>query len=182
MSNPASAERVAHVVDPLTAETLDVLGATVQFLTPPDEEATCVMRGVIPPGGVVPLHSHADPETFLAISGEVEGLVHTPEGFGWTLIRPGDVFHVPGDERHAFRNQSREPAVNVIVTTARIARFFREIGAPIAPGTTAAAPPSADVIEHFLETSERYGYWNATPRENADVFILPPVGAEDPLA
>jgi hypothetical protein len=57
---------VAQVVDPRTVETIDVLGPTIQFLTSPDDgdDAPCVMRGTVPPDVVVPLHSHADPETF----------------------------------------------------------------------------------------------------------------------
>jgi anti-sigma factor ChrR (cupin superfamily) len=45
---------------------LDVLGPTVEFLTAPSEKDAefCVMRGTIPPGVSVPLHSHADFETF----------------------------------------------------------------------------------------------------------------------
>jgi hypothetical protein len=34
-----------------------------------------------------------------------------------------------------------------------------------------AGPPSPDVVERFLRTSERYGYWNATPEENAAVGV-----------
>jgi uncharacterized RmlC-like cupin family protein len=32
-------------------------------------------------------------------------------------IGPGDIFHVPGNAKHAFRNRSSEPAVAIIVTT-----------------------------------------------------------------
>jgi quercetin dioxygenase-like cupin family protein len=173
MSRAAGAERFAHLVDPRTVETVDVLGPTIQFLTSPDEgkDAPCVMRGTIPPDGVVPLHSHADPETFLAISGEFEGLVSAAEGFDWVPIVPGDVFHVPGDVGHAFRNRSREPAVMILVATARIGRFFQETGTPLAAGRMAAGPPSGEAIERFLEIAERYGYWNASPAENAAVGV-----------
>jgi quercetin dioxygenase-like cupin family protein len=167
MSSHASTDRVAQLVDPGTVETIEVLGPKVQFLTSPDDGdgAPCIMRGTIPPGGAVPLHSHADPETFIPLSGEVEGLVQSAGGFEWVRIAPGDVFHVPGGAKHAWRNRSQDPAVQVIVSTARIGRFFREV----------AGPPSDEAIEHFLETSERYGYWNATPEENAEVEVpLPP--------
>jgi quercetin dioxygenase-like cupin family protein len=175
MSNPTSAERVAHLVDPRTVETIEVLGPRIQFLTQPG--APCIMRGTIPPGGVVPLHSHQDPETFLAISGEVEGLVHSADGFEWVPIAPGDVFHVPSGAKHAWRNQSQQPSVQIIVSTARIGRFFREVGTPVGAGSTVSGPPSGEAIEHFLETAERYGYWNATPQENAEVGLpAPPAG------
>jgi mannose-6-phosphate isomerase-like protein (cupin superfamily) len=103
---------VAHLVDRRALETLDVLGPTIQFLTPPgpQDDLPCTFRGTIPPGGLVPLHRHADPETFLADSGAVEALVEPDDGARWIRIGPGDVFHVPGDARHAFRNPARAPA------------------------------------------------------------------------
>jgi hypothetical protein len=52
------------------AETVDVLGPTIQFLTPPgaDDNGPRVMRGTVPPGVPVPLLSHRDPEAFLRSS------------------------------------------------------------------------------------------------------------------
>jgi quercetin dioxygenase-like cupin family protein len=117
------------------------------------------MRGSIPPGGIVPLHSHADPETFLMESGELDAFAGERD---WIRVLPGDVLHVPGDAPHAFRNPGAVPAVTLIVTTARIARFFREV-----------ARPSDDPLATFLATAERYGYWNATPEENAAIGITP---------
>jgi quercetin dioxygenase-like cupin family protein len=163
----------AQLVDPRTTETFDVLGPTVEFLTPPDETggAPCLMRGTIPPGVPVALHSHPEPETFLGVSGEVEALVHSGEGFDWVTIGPGDVFHVPGSVRHAFRNRRQEPAVMMIVTTTRIGRFFRKVGTRVPLGTRTAGPPSGEAIGRFLEVAERYGYWNAGPEENAEIGI-----------
>ena len=44
--------------------TLDVFGATVEFLVSPEDthDGLSVMRGMIPPGVAVPLHSHGDTE------------------------------------------------------------------------------------------------------------------------
>ena len=155
----------ATLVDDLAVEMVQVLGPTITFLTPPDGsgDAPCVMRGTIPPGDLVPLHSHAEPETFLLESGELEAFAGPGE---WLRLRAGDVLHVPGDAPHAFRNDCREPAVTIVVTTARIGRFFREVGRP-----------SADPLATFLAVSERYGYWNATPEENAAIGIVLPGSA-----
>jgi Cupin domain len=120
------------------------------------------MRGTIPPGVAVPLRSHADSETFLLVSGAVEALVETEDGFDWIRIHAGDVFHAPGGAKHGFRNQGSEPAVMVLVSTCRMGRFFREIGSAMTTG--APAVPSGEVVRHFLETSERYGYWMPAPR------------------
>jgi hypothetical protein len=63
---------------------LDVCGPTIEFLTSPDDEHDefRVMRGVIPPGAVIPLHSHDDPEDFYIVAGARQFLVQGPEGPG----------------------------------------------------------------------------------------------------
>jgi quercetin dioxygenase-like cupin family protein len=108
----------------------------------------------------VPLHSHPEPETFLMLDGGVEGLTAT----GWVAIGEGDVFHVPGGVPHAFRNHADRPATMLIATSQRLARFFREV----------AGPPTPEAIARFLAVAERYGYWNATPEQNAEVGLALP--------
>ena len=49
-------------------------------------------------------------------------------------------------------------------------RYFQEIGRRLASGEC-VRPPTFDEIQHFLETARRYGYWFATPEENASVGI-----------
>ena len=75
----------AVVVDFGTAVTFDVVDRRGDYV-----------GGIIAPGVVVPLHSHPEPETFIAISGRIEGLKESDGKFGWVSIGPGDVFHVPG--------------------------------------------------------------------------------------
>lgn len=163
----------ARLIHPKGLERLDVLGPTIQFITDPaDEEDTpCIMRGTIPPGVSVPLHSHADPETFVPLSGELRGLTFRGDDFDWVEIRPGDIFHVPGGAKHGFRNDGRAEAVMIIASTATIGRFFLEIGARMTPGPPPSGSPSADRMQRFLATAARYGYWNASPEENARVDI-----------
>lgn len=182
MHKPVHERKIAHLIDVQDAEVIDVLGPTIRFLTPhaaigsaADDDSPSVMRGTIPPGVSVPLHSHHDPETFLTLSGEIDGLAESRGSFEWVRIWPGGVFHVPSGARHAFRNIGREPAVMNIVSTARIARFFREVGRPLpATGEPTLGPPSAEAIRHFLATAEKYGYWNASPEENAKIGIALP--------
>jgi quercetin dioxygenase-like cupin family protein len=177
MSNFVTDKDVVRRVDAGTIEVIDVLGPTIEFLSSDEgENDPCVMRGIIPPGVTVPLHSHPEPETLIAISGRLEGLKEAAGNFEWVLIGRGDVFHIPGGVKHAIRNQSDEPANIVIAAPASTGRFFREIGTPIAPNAKPFGPPSANVIKRFMEISKRYGYWNATPEENARVgiFFVPP--------
>jgi quercetin dioxygenase-like cupin family protein len=162
----------AQHIDAGSTETLDVLGPTIEVLTPPGvhDDAPVVLRGTIPPGGRVPIHSHDDPETFFAVSGELEGLREGDDGFEWVVIRPGDVFVVPGGVKHAFRNSGDEPAVSIQLTTSRLARFFRDISKPATPGAM-PEPPCPETLARFFAISERYGYWNGGPEDNADVGI-----------
>jgi hypothetical protein len=62
----------------------------------------------------------------------------------------------------------------MVISTAKMARFFREIGAPVAAGVPSSGPPSVEMIRRFLETSDRYGDWNATPEENAKIGLFVP--------
>jgi quercetin dioxygenase-like cupin family protein len=174
MEVPMNEEHAAHLVDPEAAETLNVLGPIVRFLAGPagTDDSPCVMEGTVPPKGVVPLHSHADPEIFLPVSGEIEGLSQADGKSEWVRVTPGTIFHVPANAKHAWRNNAAVPAVVIIVTTARIARFFREIGKPA--GHEPLKPPSEAELAHFQKVSKRYGYWNATPEENASVGIALP--------
>jgi quercetin dioxygenase-like cupin family protein len=166
-------QQCAYLFWPGHAETFDVLGPTIQFVTSPNEtNAPCVIRGTIPPGVSIPLHSHEDPETFVLLSGTVEALVCRDENFEWMRIVPGEVFHVPPHAKHAWRNNGEATAAMIIVTTSRLGRFLAEIGKPSSRQGISTAAPSPDEIQRFLQTSERYGYWNATPDENARVGII----------
>ncbi len=162
----------AHLVEPEQIETLSILGPTIQVLTPPeaDDAWPYLMRGTIPPGVVIPMHAHADPETFYVISGEVEGLVVDGDDASWTPIAGGEVFHVPSGAKHAWRNSTQAPVAMLIVSTSKLARFFQELGVPVQPGET-PNPPSPEALRRFQDVSTRYGYWNATPEENARVGI-----------
>jgi len=151
---------------------LDVLGPTVEFLTAPGQAdaPNCIIIGTIPPGVCVPLHSHQDPESFYVLSGTVEALNFSEDPPQWTTIRPGVLVEVPPDAKHAFRNTAGEPVVELIVTTPNLGRFFQEVGRPVRTGQQLPTPTPSE-IDHFLNVARRFGYWNATPDENAAVGI-----------
>jgi quercetin dioxygenase-like cupin family protein len=165
---------LARVADGPGPDALDVFGPRVDFLTVAEdgENQICVMRAVIPPGVTVPLHSHDDFEDFLILAGSHQVLVETGDGLQWRDAHAGDYVRVPGDVPHAHRNVSDEPAVDLIITTPRMGRFFREIGRPVG-----APPPTPRELGHFIETAARYGYRLGTPEENAAVGIMLPTFA-----
>jgi quercetin dioxygenase-like cupin family protein len=55
-------------------QTFIVLGVLIQFLSAPEQinDQISVMRGTVPEGVVIPLHSHADPEIFYVLNGSLE--------------------------------------------------------------------------------------------------------------
>jgi quercetin dioxygenase-like cupin family protein len=156
---------------------LDVLGPIVEFLTQEGDEQVCVMRAVIPAGVTVPLHSHDDFEDFYILAGAHQVLVHGDDGPQWRDVHVGDYVRVPADAPHALRNVSDEPAVDLMITTARMGKFFREVGRP-----SGSPAPTAQEVARFVEIAKAYGYLLATPEENAAVGItLPSFAGDEPL-
>ena len=139
---------------------LDVFGVVVEFMTPKGQKQTCVMRASMPTGVTVPLHSHEDFEDFYVPAGTCQVLVDGE----WRDARAGDYVRVPDNAPHAVRNVSDELAVDLIITTPRIGDFFREVGRPVG-----SPPPTAQDLVHFAEAASRYGYWLASPEQNAAV-------------
>ena len=120
----------------------------------------CVMRCTLPAGAVVPMHSHADRETFYMLSGKLDAL----NGDRWEQLAPGDVFDVRDGMKHAWRNASQAPASLICVTTTKVARFLQEIS------ISAGASP-AEQVQHFLKLVRANGYWLASPEENAAIGL-----------
>ena len=79
-----------HIAERTDRPVLDVLGPTIEFLTSPDEAdgGLCVMRGVIPPGVVVPIHSHDDAEAFYILAGTQQDSLKAPTASSGTTPAP----------------------------------------------------------------------------------------------
>jgi quercetin dioxygenase-like cupin family protein len=176
MNTLTRTEAFTQVVAPSDGETLEVFGPTVQFLIAPQssDEAPCIIKGIIPPGGFVPIHCHPGIEAFFVISGQVEVFTEATKKPHWIAAGPGDLIEVPSNAKHGFRNSSIDPVVQLITTTSKLGRFFQEIGRSTTGGGR-LSPPSPAELQHFVMTSERYGYWLASSEENASAGIpLPP--------
>jgi quercetin dioxygenase-like cupin family protein len=157
-----------RIADDAVGPALDVFGPTIEFLSRPseDDSALCVLRGVVPAGVTVPMHSHDDAEDFYILAGTQEVLTQRPGGLEWAHAHAGDYVRVPPGTMHAHRNASGEPAVDLIITTAKLGRFFGEVGRPVN-----GAPPTPQDLANFIETAIRYGYTLGTPEQNAAVGI-----------
>lgn len=161
-------EKLFHISRRDEQAIVDVYGPYIQFLTSLDkhEAELCFLKGVIPPGATIPLHSHADEERFYIVSGEVEVYLESE----WDTARAGDFLEILGGVRHGFRNQSNQRALVMVQTTVRMGRFFREMGRPLSLESN-AAQPTPEALEQLVRTAKKYNYWLATPEENAAIGL-----------
>ena len=135
-----------------------------------NDDDYCVTIATMPPGVVVPLHSHADRETFYILSGEMLG--YDGNAGAWRMLRAGDVFDVTDGVRHAWHNASDAEASVLFVTTNRMARFLRE-----ASKLEIDATSEDEEVRAFGDLVARYGYWCAGPEENAAIGLTIDWGA-----
>jgi mannose-6-phosphate isomerase-like protein (cupin superfamily) len=151
----------------------DVFRPTLEVLSSPEEEIEagyCVMKETIPAGVEVPLHSHPDAECFFTVSGTVQVLSQKEGLFEWLDVKPGNFIQVPCGAKHAFRNKSSEPVVQIVVSIPTLGRFFREVGKRVTPGAP-PLPPTPEELRHFVRVADKYQYWMGTPEENAAIGI-----------
>jgi len=136
---------------------LNVLGASIQFLVGPQqgEDAPCILKRTIPPGVSVPMHSHDFVEVFFVLSGNFEVIIGDGK-MRWIEVSAGDLVEVPSNVKHAFRNRSQHPVINLLFTTSKHGRYFQEIGRPAASWDR-IRPPTLDEIRHFVKTAALYG-------------------------
>jgi len=110
---------------------------------------------------VVPMHSHADRETFYVVSGNINALNEDR----WEELGPGDVFDVRDGAKHAWRNSSQLAASIICVTTTKMARFLQDIS------SSAAGSLPEEQTQRFLRLVQANGYWLASSEENAAVGL-----------
>jgi len=149
-----------------------VVGTLLQFVSTPEQSQSkiAVMRGGIPAGAVIPLHSHSDPEIFYIHDGSMEVFQDDGESHGWAKAGPGDVVTIAGGNRHAIRNTGSTNVACVLVSEDKLYRFFRELGIPIEQGAEAPAPSEAIMMKLF-EIAAKYGYWIGSPADNEAIGL-----------
>src|SRR5262249_47928467 len=91
------------------------------------------IRGTMPPGVVVPLHCHAEPELLYVLEGSFEAFKSNQRMKGWTTASEGDLVIIPGNVKHALRNNSSGPVILALVTNAHLYRVFRALARPLNP-------------------------------------------------
>jgi len=123
----------------------------------------------MPPGVLVPLHSHAEPELLYILEGSVE-VFRSERSSGWTTVGLGEVVIIPGAVKHALRNSSSRPTTLALVTKSELYKFFRELAKPV-DAKQPPAPPKPEAMQELFRLASRYGYWLAPPEENAAIGL-----------
>jgi quercetin dioxygenase-like cupin family protein len=144
----------ARVVQECHCSVFEILGASVEFLVGPHpgDESPCILKGTIPSGVLIPMHSHDVIEIFFVLAGNIEVLVEAGGKMQWVEAGVGDLIEIPSNARHAFRNRSQNPVLNLLFTTSKHGRYLQEIGRRLACGES-VRPPAPDEIIAFFEDS-----------------------------
>ncbi len=151
----------------------NVGGALVQFLSsevPFPEKTLDIILGELPSGVFVPLHSHAGPEWFFLLSGEMEVYEGTEIGGEWRSVRVGELLVISGSVRHAWRNRSNSPARVLSFGGSDIFAVMRMVAVP-ADKAHLGAPPTAAFLLELQTVAAKTGNWIATPEENAAIGL-----------
>lgn len=147
----------------------DLLGVLIQFLVTPREakDSLCLIRQIIRPGIVIPLHSHANPEMLYILDGSVEVF---RAGDGWTMLGAGDVVGIAGDVEHALRNSCSLPVTLLGFTKSELYEFFRELAKPFDPDDSRDAP-TPEAMSELFAACVKHHYWLASMQENATIGL-----------
>jgi quercetin dioxygenase-like cupin family protein len=156
---------------PAPDQMFDVFGVQLQFLVAPGETGnqTCLYKGILPSGVVIPLHSHPDSEVFYVLEGTLEVYQENGEYKGWHSVLAGNAIAVAPGVKHALRNTSSAPSTVIAVTEHGLYEFFREIAKPAQQGFT--TPPSPEDMQRLFAAAAKYSCWMGSPEENTDVGI-----------
>lgn len=152
-------------------QTFDVFGVLLQFLITPEQTGReiSLYRGTLPPGIVVPLHSHPEPEIFYVLEGSLEVYQEGGAQQGWSITHAGYAIAVPPNRKHALRNTSDKSATTVAVAQDELYSFFRDVAKPFTGQQ--GMPPSPEEMQHLFLAAARYSYWMGSFEENAAIGI-----------
>jgi quercetin dioxygenase-like cupin family protein len=154
-------------------QTFNMFGVLLNFLVTPNEtgDEISLFKGTLPPGVVIPLHSHAEPEVFFVLEGPLEVYRESGEAREWSTTQPGGVLAIPGKVKHALRNTSSTPTTVILVTQDELYNFFRLLAKPFEAGQMPAPPSPEDMLQLFAAAA-KYRYWTGSPEENATIGIF----------
>ena len=168
VSRTETGEPVARVAK---AEKFHMLGGSLELVASFEKPAgdAVLMRSRMSPGSVAPLHSHSDPESFLVLEGEIEAFAD--DGQGWRTVAAGESVSMENGIAHSL--QAGPSGADVIVTVnSRLAAFFRD-AQRCADQEGPTGPPTAEDVAHVAQVAKEYGYWMASPQQQAEATGRP---------
>ena len=147
----------AVVRQPGAGRTVAVVGDVYRFLATGEDTSGkyALFEAFVNPGGGPPLHVHSrEEEGFYILEGEIALYIG-----GQRLIASTGMFaNMPVGTPHSFKNEGDKPARMLIsVAPAGLEQMLFEVGVPVPPGATTAAPPTKEEIERLLAAAPRYG-------------------------
>src|SRR5690349_10859099 len=142
---------------PAQGRTVAVVGDVYRFLATGEDTngKYALWEAIVPPGGGPPPHVHSrEEEGFYILNGEITFTI----GDQRFVASAGMFANIPVGTLHSFKNESDKPARMLIsVAPAGLEQAFFEVGVPVTPGTTTAAPPTKEEIDKLLAVAPRYG-------------------------
>lgn len=117
------------VTTPQNGETLWVVADRIRFLGGVAGANLELIEVELPPGSGTPPHSHASPELFYVIDGEVS-IRHFAAGRPPATIAAtaGTSVRIARNAPHNYVNESGKPARMLVLVEPSMTAFFREIG------------------------------------------------------
>lgn len=141
------------ITPPEAADTLWVVCDRIRFLGEIPGTTLALVEVEVPPGSGTPPHTHASPEVFRVLSGEVTFGLFASTPPREVVAGPGTVVTVPGGAPHNYRNAGRQPATVLVVLDHSMVAFFRDLGRREPPPDL---PPSETELAAVLAACARH--------------------------
>jgi len=136
------------------ADSLWVVRDRVSFLGAVPGSSLSLLELEVPPGSGTPPHTHASPETFRVLSGEVTFGLFDEKPPRFAVAGPGAVVRIPSHAAHNYQNAGPVPATLLVLVDDSMVRFFRDLGKAQRPPE---APPAAAEIAAVMAACSRHG-------------------------
>jgi len=135
---------------PAEGRAIAVVGDVYRFLAVGEETngKYALWEALVPPGGGPPPHVHSrEEEGFYVLDGEITLFI----GDQRLIASAGMFANMPVGTPHSFKNEGGKPAkMPISVAPAGLEKMFFEVGVPVPPGATTAAPPTKEGIERLV--------------------------------
>ncbi|MBX7133570.1 MAG: cupin domain-containing protein [Fimbriimonadaceae bacterium] len=136
------------------ADALWVVRDRVRFMGDLAGTDLSVIEIEVPPGSGTPPHTHASPEIFRVLTGEITFGLFEDGPPQQVRAEPGTVVTVPSHVGHNYANMSSEIASMLVVVEESMTQFFRDLGRAATPP---AGPPSENEIAEVMAACARHG-------------------------